>query len=200
MSEAAVRRSDLRYRLSLNVRAILGRAYPRVIGANRTPRADEPAKLRIPKADAERLVHDYLLAHAGTDPLAVTLRQVASGTGVSNGAVCKTIAWITFETRRKSMRESSAALRDSHRQVFREWLKLGLPEKSADLFEYLLGLDEIHADVATQWLHSGYLDGLPPEAATRAQRAHFRQEVELLLELIRNEAAVAVSPDSSLRA
>ena len=96
--------------------------------------------------------------------------------------------------------ESSAALRDSHRQVFREWLKLGLPEKSADLFEYLLGLDEIHADVATQWLHSGYLDGLPPEAATRAQRAHFRQEVELLLELIRNEAAVAVSPDSSLRA
>lgn len=34
---ATVRRSDLRFRLGLNLRAILGRAYPRVIGANREP-------------------------------------------------------------------------------------------------------------------------------------------------------------------
>lgn len=34
---AAVRRSDLRYKVRLNVRSILGRAYPRVIGANREP-------------------------------------------------------------------------------------------------------------------------------------------------------------------
>ena len=34
---ATVRRSDLRFRLGLNVRAVFGRAYPRVIGANREP-------------------------------------------------------------------------------------------------------------------------------------------------------------------
>ncbi len=37
VSSATVRRSDLRYRLGLNLRSVLGRAYPRVIGANREP-------------------------------------------------------------------------------------------------------------------------------------------------------------------
>src|SRR2546428_460426 len=35
--EATVRRTDLRFRLGLNLRSIVGRAYPRVIGANREP-------------------------------------------------------------------------------------------------------------------------------------------------------------------
>ncbi len=34
---ATERRSDLRYRIVLNVRSVLGRAYPRVVGANREP-------------------------------------------------------------------------------------------------------------------------------------------------------------------
>ncbi len=37
MSTATVRRNDLRFRLRLNLQAIIGRAYPRVIGANREP-------------------------------------------------------------------------------------------------------------------------------------------------------------------
>lgn len=37
MTESATRRSDLRYKIGLNLRAILGRAYPRVVGANREP-------------------------------------------------------------------------------------------------------------------------------------------------------------------
>ncbi len=37
MSAATVRRSDLKFRISLNLRSVLGRAYPRVIGANREP-------------------------------------------------------------------------------------------------------------------------------------------------------------------
>ncbi len=36
-SSASDRRSDLRYKVSLNLHSILGRAYPRVIGANREP-------------------------------------------------------------------------------------------------------------------------------------------------------------------
>jgi ABC-2 type transport system permease protein len=37
MSESASRRADLRFRIGLNLRSIVGRAYPRVIGANREP-------------------------------------------------------------------------------------------------------------------------------------------------------------------
>ena len=37
MSAATVRRTDLRYRLGLNLRAVVGRSYPRIIGANREP-------------------------------------------------------------------------------------------------------------------------------------------------------------------
>jgi len=37
MTHAATRRTELRYRIGLNLRAVVGRAYPRVIGANREP-------------------------------------------------------------------------------------------------------------------------------------------------------------------
>ena len=37
MTETVSRRSDLRFRIGLNLRSIVGRAYPRVIGANREP-------------------------------------------------------------------------------------------------------------------------------------------------------------------
>ena len=37
MSEAKARRSDLRYRIGLNLRAVKGRSYPRIVGANREP-------------------------------------------------------------------------------------------------------------------------------------------------------------------
>jgi len=37
MKPAAVRRTDLRYRIGLNLRAVVGRSYPRIVGANREP-------------------------------------------------------------------------------------------------------------------------------------------------------------------
>ncbi|HYS72834.1 MAG TPA: ABC transporter permease [Thermoplasmata archaeon] len=37
MSVATVRRTDLRYRIGLNLRAVVGRSYPRIVGANREP-------------------------------------------------------------------------------------------------------------------------------------------------------------------
>jgi ABC-2 type transport system permease protein len=37
MSGATTRRTDLRYRIGLNLRAVKGRSYPRIIGANREP-------------------------------------------------------------------------------------------------------------------------------------------------------------------
>src|SRR5438046_9353260 len=37
MNEVSARRSDLAFRIALNLRSIRGRAYPRIIGANREP-------------------------------------------------------------------------------------------------------------------------------------------------------------------
>jgi ABC-2 type transport system permease protein len=37
MKPATVRRADLRYRIGLNLRAVVGRSYPRIVGANREP-------------------------------------------------------------------------------------------------------------------------------------------------------------------
>jgi ABC-2 type transport system permease protein len=37
VSAGTVRRTDLRYRIGLNLRAVVGRSYPRIIGANREP-------------------------------------------------------------------------------------------------------------------------------------------------------------------
>jgi len=95
--------------------------------------------------------------------------------------------------------ESAAALRQSHQQVFREWLNLPLPSKSSDLKEFLSGLDEESSAVASNWLRSGYIETLAPDRATRAQRAQFRQEVEILLELIRNAGAAGTPSPGSAR-
>jgi ABC-2 type transport system permease protein len=37
MKPATVRRTDFRYRIGLNLRAVVGRSYPRIVGANREP-------------------------------------------------------------------------------------------------------------------------------------------------------------------
>jgi hypothetical protein len=94
--------------------------------------------------------------------------------------------------------DSALALRQSHEQVFKEWLGLPLRDKSADLQQYMANLDESAEAVAANWLRGRYYETLAPDKTTRAQRAQYRQEMEMLLELIRNGAAGATSPLSSL--
>ena len=93
--------------------------------------------------------------------------------------------------------ESALALQQSHEQVFKEWLSLALEEKDADLKRYLSGLDESPAVVAVNWLHGGFCETLPPDHATRPQRAQFRQELTALLHLIRNAGGGGASPPDS---
>ena len=85
--------------------------------------------------------------------------------------------------------DSSRALRESHEQVFGEWLKLPLERKSLDLKEYLESLEAEQAIVITTWMRTGHPRTLAPERATNAQIAHFRRDIEALLVLIRNASA-----------
>lgn len=87
--------------------------------------------------------------------------------------------------------ESARALRESHQQVFQQWLSLPFASKSPDLKEFLAGLEDGSATVAAHWLHTGHYRNLLPERATRAQAAQFVQESATLLEMIRNAGAAA---------
>ena len=65
-------------------------------------------KRRIQKQERERLVSDYLLTNAKSDP---TIQEVVSATGVSAGAICTTPAWIEYNASRKAKRETTATIR-----------------------------------------------------------------------------------------
>jgi hypothetical protein len=95
--------------------------------------------------------------------------------------------------------ESGRTLRESHRQIFIEWLNLPLSEKSADLMTYFGSLEEENAVIATSWIRTSYPASIVPDQASLAQRNHFLQEMGTLLELIRNQAGAAgvQSPDSA---
>jgi len=97
--------------------------------------------------------------------------------------------------------ESGRALRESHERAFLEWLQLPLPQKNSDIASYLADLEEGGAGVAATWFRTGYYRNLIPDRATRAQKEHFLQESEVLLEILRNAGAAAgKSPDSVPRA
>jgi hypothetical protein len=62
---------------------------------------------RVPRAEANVLVRDWLQKHGKADPEKVTLRAVAEATGVSTGGVAKTSAWKVFEEERKKRRRGA---------------------------------------------------------------------------------------------
>lgn len=93
--------------------------------------------------------------------------------------------------------ESLSAMRKSHEDTFREWLSLSLPSKSADLVAYFQNVDENPRQVVTYLARATpYLSQLP-DAASPAQRRQFKMEMEILLELIKNDSGGERFPDSA---
>jgi hypothetical protein len=86
-------------------------------------------------------------------------------------------------------REQSAnALQTSHSRTFREWLRLPLREKHADLVAYLETLDDPKGLVVSYWIESeGYLGGIP-DSASKADRALYTNDICNLLSTIRFSA------------
>jgi hypothetical protein len=84
--------------------------------------------------------------------------------------------------------EAVKALRASHQAAFQEWLNLPLAEKNEDLRDYLIALDDPQEDIIKHWLQSGVYRGYVPGSAIKAETDHFCRDLEILLELLRNEA------------
>jgi hypothetical protein len=96
--------------------------------------------------------------------------------------------------------ESSRVLRENHEQVFFEWLNLPLSDKSADLTEYLVSLEDPMPTVLTHWFRSKTYGSQVPSATREMERELFLKDLEALVETIRNaRGGAAEGPWSSRR-
>ena len=93
--------------------------------------------------------------------------------------------------------ESLSALRKSHEDTFREWLNLSLPSKSADLITYFQNVDENPRQVFTYLARATPYLSQVPDSASPAQRRQFKMEMEILLELTKNDSGGERFPDSA---
>jgi hypothetical protein len=76
-------------------------------------------------------------------------------------------------------------LRESHMEVFRDWLCLTLERQKADLAEYLAGLPVVSRDNRDP-LHLGSYVDLTPDTARSVERELYLMDLQTLLELLRH--------------
>ncbi|QOY91663.1 hypothetical protein [Paludibaculum fermentans] len=96
--------------------------------------------------------------------------------------------------------QADQAMRESHLASFREWLKLNLEQQKADLDLYLCGLPTDRRTLVESWSRLAPYRNLSPAAASDPERMLFLEDLEILLETLRNEyASAARRPDDSRR-
>jgi hypothetical protein len=93
--------------------------------------------------------------------------------------------------------QSRQTIRQSHSQIFSDWLCFNLEQQKKDLEAYL---DELHEDKKTileTWIRLAPYRHYPPADARDVERNLFTADLEAVLELIRSDYAVAPpDPDS----
>ena len=82
--------------------------------------------------------------------------------------------------------DADIVLRESHEELFREWLTYSLEPQKIDLEEYLGGLDDDRATVLDTWWTLAPYRRLIPARATEAERELYISDLELILELLRS--------------
>jgi hypothetical protein len=93
--------------------------------------------------------------------------------------------------------ESVAALRKSHEDTFREWLSLPLSLKRADLITHFHNVQENPRQVVAYLARATPYLSQVPDSASPAQRRQFKMEMEILLELLKNDSGAERFPDSA---
>jgi hypothetical protein len=94
--------------------------------------------------------------------------------------------------------QSTYALRTSHEQTFLDWLNLSLPAKNADFRAYFqrVSLDESPQAVIRYLARCARYITQAPDSASPAQRRQFHMEMEILLELLKNDSGDVRRPGS----
>ena len=83
--------------------------------------------------------------------------------------------------------EADCFLRASHKQIFGKWLNSPLEQQRRDLAEYFESIEGERAVVLQRWLTSTSYRKLIPTSARAAERLLFTSDLELILEILRNE-------------
>lgn len=86
-----------------------------------------------------------------------------------------------------SENEAHDALRKAHAEVFGEWLNYPLRRQRGDLEAYLDSLDGDREMVLRSWLHLTPYRSLIPAGTSEANRQLYVADLELILEILRNE-------------
>ena len=93
--------------------------------------------------------------------------------------------------------QSEQTIRQSHNQIFSDWLCFNLEQQKKDLEAYL---DELHDDkkiILTTWLRLAPYRHYPPADAREVECNLFITDLEMVLELLRYDYGVAPSdPDA----
>ena len=88
-------------------------------------------------------------------------------------------------------KDADRTLRQSHTQVFSEWLNLNLEQQKSDLEDYLSGLEEdVDALVAT-WIRLAPYRNLIPPRAREVEKQLYLSDLEIVMELLKFDHGVA---------
>lgn len=93
--------------------------------------------------------------------------------------------------------EADRALRQSHEEVFRQWLSFDLQRQKTDLDLYLAEVASQKRTVVSTWARLKPYRNLAPASAREEEIQLYLADLEILLELLRNEYGVGVTdPDA----
>ena len=141
------------------------------------PRFKAVAKLeRTAVADLWKHTLSRIPTVSGRLAYLATLRDPASGTYRHHGL------FASF-----GRDEAVRALRESHQKEFQAWLNLPLAEKSDDLREYLVRLEDPLADVVDHWIKSATYRSYVPGTARDVEAELFYRDLEILLAFLRHD-------------
>jgi len=90
--------------------------------------------------------------------------------------------------------QADQTLKQSHNQVFAEWLCFTLEQQKGDLEDYLNELKEDKRTILATWIRLSPYRNYVPASAREVERNLFNTDLETVLELLRFDYAVA-SPD-----
>jgi hypothetical protein len=138
------------------------------------------------------LAESWRRALAGIDTLLGRLAYLASLRNVNTG---------TYEhfglSERVGAAEVDRLIRQTHLEVFQQWLCFGLERQKTELEEYISGMNADRREILSNWLNLGPYAAWVPAESRDVERSLFYTDLEIVLELIRNESGVASrDPDS----
>ena len=88
---------------------------------------------------------------------------------------------------RYSADEANRILRESHERVFGDWLNSPLEQQRDDLEEYLGSLADDRETILRTWLTLAPYSNLIPINTREAERLLYISDLELILDVLRNE-------------